>query len=239
MAAAEIKLTPLVTVIEQLRADNNESALMHDERDVKRDTMLVDINVELTSIKDAILSTKDVITESLQSLVFPIESLKSEITAPIVQSITESLQSLTFPAESLKSEIAAPIVEPAPEQEVTPPTSPQLDEVKDEMKTSNTSLGILHKDNTGLMGGIIEWLQALGNKIDLSNNNLHSINELSGRQFDLMVQAFGLQEWETRAADERAKEAARAGPVDSGAGAAPDAEGKKKGGLLKKMFNGI
>ena len=66
MAAAEIKITPLVTVIEQLRADNNESALMHDERDVKRDTMLVNINAELTSIKDSILFTRDIILDRNQ-----------------------------------------------------------------------------------------------------------------------------------------------------------------------------
>ena len=35
MAAAEMKIAPLITVIEQLRVDNNESALMHDEASVE------------------------------------------------------------------------------------------------------------------------------------------------------------------------------------------------------------
>jgi hypothetical protein len=102
MAAAKTKRTPLVTVIEQLRTDTNKSEFMHDVRDVKRNTMLVDINAELTSINN-------VITESLQSLVFTLKSIKSEIVGPIVE----------------------PATVPAPKQEVTPPTSPQLDEVKE------------------------------------------------------------------------------------------------------------
>ena len=52
--------------------------------------------------------------------------------------------------------------------------------------------------------------------------------------------AFNLQENESRAAAERAREAGRGGTAGAEAGAPEaDAGGKKKGGLLSKMFKGM
>ena len=92
MAAAEINIVPLVNVIESLRIDNASNASEQTRRDSSRDTVLLDINVELVSIKDSILSTRDAIVSTLQS---GFGQVQTQNTAAVTNTLKEQFNTST------------------------------------------------------------------------------------------------------------------------------------------------
>ena len=92
MAAAEINIVPLVNVIESLRIDNDSNASEQTRRDTSRDTVLLDINVELVSIKDSILSTRDAIVSTLQS---GFGQVQTQNTAAVTNTLKEQFNTST------------------------------------------------------------------------------------------------------------------------------------------------
>ena len=92
MATAEINFVPLVNVIESLRVDNASNASEQTRRDSSRDTVLLDINVELVSIKDSILSTRDAIVSTLQS---GFGQVQTQNTAAVTNTLKEQFNTHT------------------------------------------------------------------------------------------------------------------------------------------------
>ena len=231
MAAAKTKRTPLVTVIEQLRADNSESALMHDARDVKRDTMLVDINAELTSIKDSILSTRDVLLDRNQQ-----DEMKTSNTSlskisdniGLLDGVIEWLQTLAFKIDASNSLLYSIEFTSGKQVDLMGETFGLQGTAEKEKDVRETD-----KDTQGV--------DSLVTETSKGTQEIEVVKDETSKGTNWLEKIFVLQEDEIMRQKERDREADRKGRLEAGGdkGEGSGGDGAGKGGKFGKMLKGL
>ena len=120
----EINFTPLITTIQTLRNSNEASEDARRERDITRDKAILDLNLELIVIGEAIISSTSTISSTIETLsskisdtiITAIDGLKSSISGigdstkisnTIITTINDLKSSISGISDSTQEQLAA------------------------------------------------------------------------------------------------------------------------------------